>query len=625
MATERVRALESDVKRESGAALEATKETLSLYYNVLAYMNQELGLAPEVKKYSLKTLELQPHDIIRSLQATEALQILGDFPQAIAIFDEILSAVQSFNVRALFLYRREIAFILYTMWDVPLSIYSMDSIVDSRIKNGKGTLFGHTSEFVDMATYTSAWQDAGRTRKLHHDLISSGLIAHPDAQPHGDPVCNDIVVARIREALSAAAPLRAVFQPVEFGFRAHFTKIRALSLGALDMAQTLRRHARCLALGYDGLFVSAASSSSYPHINADDFASRRLTGFEIPSVCAKEGIIAASNFSYRAFGWRDFFDIGVRYRQFADFSDNVWWHDNIWRFVSDEALKNGFSTPITSGMLFVSKYRSYFDASFHFLKSEMAHGYYDNRTKTLRRLSHSQKLALEKAQTLNAVYNIVLEPFYVVGNCKSLLNRSLPIKCTKLSLDRPTDSEGFDFRIATEVSEEKFKSLSAEIDSAFKSFVDSLVKLRFGKRHEGYKPSVEEAAEKIMDAAYYWIHLSPLSRGSAAMGLLSVVASYLSLGFCVSGRLPPKKQLDWEAFFTSDPIEFRRKTMPWFTDIVVPVGSASCASLDLSWLDVSDNSATSSRPSSLDRMLSNIFSTIGRISKGLSVEFEDLY
>jgi hypothetical protein len=184
-----------------------------------------------------------------------------------------------------------------------------------------------------------------------------------------------------------------------------------------------------------------------------------------------------------------------------------------------------------------------------------------------------------------------------------------------LSIDRPSDSEGFDFRIATEVSEEKFVNLSNEIDSAFNSFVNILVKFRFDQRQGGHKDSLEEAAEKIMDTAYYWIHLSPLSRGSAAMGLVSVVASFLSLGFCVSGRLPPKKQLDWEAFFTSDPIEFRNRVIPWFTQILVPVGSESCASLNSSWLDVSDDSSS--------HMLSNIFSTMGRTSKGLSVEFED--
>ena len=63
-----------------------------------------------------------------------------------------------------------------------------------------------------------------------------------------------------------------------------------------------------------------------------------------PSKSGKRGIGAL----HHQFGWRDLFDVGVRWRQISEPNDPVWWID---RFPS-QAFEDGFGLQTPIGDIF---------------------------------------------------------------------------------------------------------------------------------------------------------------------------------------------------------------------------------------------------------------------------------
>merc|ERR1711871_159355 len=79
--------------------------------------------------------------------------------------------------------------------------------------------------------------------------------------------------------------------------------------------------------------------------------------------------------STHSFGWRDFFDIAVKWRQVSEPNDAVWWIDAL----TTQAFEDGFGlqTPIVNGQLKTIRYYSYFDKAFTLMKKRMRRYYYN--------------------------------------------------------------------------------------------------------------------------------------------------------------------------------------------------------------------------------------------------------
>ncbi len=69
---------------------------------------------------------------------------------------------------------------------------------------------------------------------------------------------------------------------------------------------------------------------------------------------------------------------------------------------------------------------------------------------------------------------------------------------------------------------------------------------------------------------YYFVSLSPLTRGSAFCGLTLLHGMLLGCGFVATEKLPKGVQLDLEVLLANSPNSFVQKASPWFQLQKVP-------------------------------------------------------
>ena len=270
------------------------------------------------------------------------------------------------------------------------------------------------------------------------------------------------------------------------------------------------------------------------------------------------------------FGWRDFFDIAVKWRQVSEPNDAVWWIDGL----TTQAFEDGFGlqTPIVNGQLKTIRYYSYFDKAFALTKKHLRRYYY-NAAGQEEKLKEKQLVELEHADTLEKLYSIVGKDFYVIAPCKSKRDPSIVFEGTRLTIVE-TSPEGFEFTIRTPGTPDRWKILNAEMDHAFQELVNTLLA-------EPY--DADAVLRKAMQLFYYWVIFCPLSRGSAACGYAALLACIVSTGDYFDQPIPHLKQLDWEAiFFDCD--DFIDQEIEWLTRSPLPFDLSD----DDSWDDYED-------------------------------------
>ena len=113
-----------------------------------------------------------------------------------------------------------------------------------------------------------------------------------------------------------------------------------------------------------------------------------------------------------------------------------------------------------------------------------------------------------------------------------------------------------------------------ELNAAFQQLVDTLVAFSApvdgdgeGDHEEEGRQSIQGVLKKALGVFYYWVNLTPLSRGSSACGYGALYAALLSQGYRIDSRVPRLKQLDFEAFFSLSPDQFATTVAAWLTDI----------------------------------------------------------
>jgi hypothetical protein len=82
---------------------------------------------------------------------------------------------------------------------------------------------------------------------------------------------------------------------------------------------------------------------------------------------------------------------------------------------------------------------------------------------------------------------------------------------------------------------------------------------------EAAQPSQDPQAilDLALRIAFYWYNMMPLSRGTAAIGLMSIHGIMLSFGWEILASVPKGYQCDWEAILTPDPADFCRSLSSW--------------------------------------------------------------
>jgi len=252
------------------------------------------------------------------------------------------------------------------------------------------------------------------------------------------------------------------------------------------------------------------------------------------------------------FGYRDFMDIAVKWRQISEPNDPVFWID----LLAPEAFAEGFGlqTPMVTGQMNVVRYFPYFARSLEVVKRLIADSGACN-VHDQRFMLPRQKLdQLEKATDCQGLWDVMQQGFYVETPCHSIARPGKIMAGTRITLlQKPP--EGFDFTIRTPGTPPRWVEMDQEMAHVWK-----LLRVE-AQRKPG--PDVEKFTELALTFYFYWVNFGPLSRGTAACGYIAFFALMLSIGYEVDVSPPEGTQVDWPAILTPRPAEFAAEVTTW--------------------------------------------------------------
>eukprot|EP00741_Cyanophora_paradoxa_P021213 tig00000237_g20474.t1 len=301
------------------------------------------------------------------------------------------------------------------------------------------------------------------------------------------------------------------------GFLANRRQHRALGLAAIEMAQTLRAHWE-QARGRAGRAGAGRAEQFGPG------ASKAHVRLGLP------------------FGWRDFFDIAVRWRQYSEPNDPVWWVDRLTK--EEFAAGFGSQTPMYSGQMKVPRYYPNYAAAMAIMRE---------LTPQQCPLTPDQQRAVKGATEVGELHSIVKSDYYVITPCHSTARPGRTMEGTRLTIQaRPP--EGYEFSIRTPGTPARQEEFDRELAHAWKALWEA-----------GTAPQLDldAASDAALTLAFYWYNCMPLSRGSAAIGHVAIIAAHLAFGYEVAREIPEGHQIDWEAILRCRPADFLAAERAW--------------------------------------------------------------
>eukprot|EP00597_Dinobryon_sp_UTEXLB2267_P007522 CAMPEP_0170087962 /NCGR_PEP_ID=MMETSP0019_2-20121128/22325_1 /TAXON_ID=98059 /ORGANISM="Dinobryon sp., Strain UTEXLB2267" /LENGTH=707 /DNA_ID=CAMNT_0010305907 /DNA_START=423 /DNA_END=2546 /DNA_ORIENTATION=+ len=348
---------------------------------------------------------------------------------------------------------------------------------------------------------------------------------------------NASVKALLRETLSYSGWI----QLNTTGFLPNQRSHASFGLAVLAMAQRLQDHVRAVRSGKKGLLVPD-SLSSHPHY---------------------QGVQREDGTDKHYFGWRDYFDGYVRWRQLSEPMDSVWWAD---RFPLSSRGQSIFTLLVGNGHVQPVRYYSYFKPALQLVKElVLTRGFVGSSQPTATRyLPSSQVSAVRAAQTSQQLQAAVGESFKVVVPLLSTYQPATNISGGTLMVDGG-GLNGPDLKIHFDVYGDATLRNQLELAATFERLVAALVAVP--PTGPVQDEQVRDVLSRALELFYYWVNLTPLTRGSSACGYGAIYAAVLSTGHVIHSRVPRNKQLDFEAFFSLSPTQFSSRISSWLSDI----------------------------------------------------------
>jgi hypothetical protein len=184
-------------------------------------------------------------------------------------------------------------------------------------------------------------------------------------------------------------------------------------------------------------------------------------------------------------------------------------------------------------------------------------------------LNAATKQIISCAATLDDVYAIIGEDFWVVCPCMSSIHNELLLEGTRLTLCKKDSGGGvgYDFSIRTPGLPARWTAMESELTACFDNIVKQLVLLKRMDKMEVSTPRSDsirltassQLTREALRLFYYWVNFAPLTRGSAMCGYAAVMAVILAGNRTIKNSIPKGKQLDWEAIFTANSNDFIAK------------------------------------------------------------------
>eukprot|EP01126_Amoeba_proteus_P048813 TRINITY_DN5665_c0_g3_i7.p1 TRINITY_DN5665_c0_g3~~TRINITY_DN5665_c0_g3_i7.p1 ORF type:complete len:397 (+),score=66.41 TRINITY_DN5665_c0_g3_i7:136-1326(+) len=252
------------------------------------------------------------------------------------------------------------------------------------------------------------------------------------------------------------------------------------------------------------------------------------------------------------FGWRDLYDIIVRWRQISEPNDPVWWVDAL----TKEQFTEGFGshTPMITGQCNVVRYSPMVVMSFPIMKREIL---------LQKTLSPGLQQLVRDAKDVEDLYNVMKRDFWVVTPCHSLRTDTI-LEGTRLTL-QSTEPEGYEFSIRTPGTPPRWMDYDQELAHILQLLTEAV---------KAPNRDLEKVGDLILTLSFYWYNFMPLSRGTAACGYIALVGLYLAVGLRINTMVPPKFLVDWEAILRPRPEDFIAQIKPWLSPSLVAVDMA---------------------------------------------------
>ena len=257
---------------------------------------------------------------------------------------------------------------------VSLRTYNIDIDLDVKIRLGMGMAEGYSipneGEFMNYEIEWKRKQTNLKSNIVQKDVLDKTIVRKKDQRNKIN--VNDVTMSNTNSSIEylwdteekekyigqlvvATSHLSSMIQLDHPGFLPNLRQHRQFGLAVLQMSQSLLEHIALIVEGnQDGLFVSDASSSSpegyygIRHIRQNNESrgavkndtktnlnSNDTKHEEVECSVAEEGVEYGNNknineyniSNYHIFGWRDFFDIAVRWRRLSESMDVVHWLD----------------------------------------------------------------------------------------------------------------------------------------------------------------------------------------------------------------------------------------------------------------------------------------------------------
>lgn len=300
----------------------------------------------------------------------------------------------------------------------------------------------------------------------------------------------------ILELINKTTPFNTSLQYQSPGFLNNKRQQRMFSLAIVDMAQVATKHCK--------------------------------------SPLTLDGLSSSKDRGNHVFGWRDFMDIAVRWRQNSEPNDPVFWVD----LLDHASFAQGFGlqTPLINEQKKVIRYYPYFDRCFTLTKSLLL-------SQSPLGKEHGSEVA--EAKTVDELHALMGRDFFVITPCHSVCSEDV-MEGTRLTVQKGPN--GFKYSIRTPGTPDRFVQFDKELSACWSKIEDEM------RRPVRNKQKLFELA---LEFYFYWVNFGALSRGTAACGLMAFHALLLLFGKKRKTVFPVGVQMDWEAITTPTPSKFR--------------------------------------------------------------------
>jgi len=255
-----------------------------------------------------------------------------------------------------------------------------------------------------------------------------------------------------------------------------------------------------------------------------------------------DGRCSSGNSSFHEFGWRDLYDVLIKWRQYSEPNDPVWWVD----LLSPEQFLEGFGshTPMITGQTYVVRYYPMFHRAFGIMK---------NLLREQGNLAAEMCSQAQDAKDCKEMYDIMRRDFWVVTPCYSTAKPGKILEGTRLTLQY-VEPEGYEYSIRTPGTPPRWKEYDEELTFVWNQLSSEASKSEI---------DINRVSDLILTLTFYWYNFMPLSRGTAAVGYMGLMAMFLANDIEISTFVPQDFQVDWEGILTPQVTEFISSLSTW--------------------------------------------------------------